>query len=226
MLPAEDLRRHRKQRRNHKLRQRVMEGQLWQQVSGPEAEPGVRAIQRSEERQADHVVEMGVGQEQIAAERRAAAQVLAEQAQARAGVEHQQVLATAHLQAGSVAAVSAMALARASDGTAHAPEPHHEFGMLGQVGSPRLCRPVPRTAPGASPAAPRSIIFRSSIPPDPTKNSCAGCGSARFRDCEPWLNDGCRRAAATPDCGLPRHPARRRHGRPGRADRPGAPETP
>jgi hypothetical protein len=93
---------------------------------------------------------MGVGQEQIAAQRTAPAQVLAEQAQARAGIEHQQVLAAAHLQAGGVAAVSAIALARTGDGTANAPEPHHELGMLGQVGSPRLYRIAPFVSPTSS----------------------------------------------------------------------------
>jgi hypothetical protein len=90
------------------------------------------------------MVEMGVGQEQIAAERFGAAQVVAEQAQARAGVEHQQMLAAMYLQARGIAAVAAMALARASDGAAYAPESHHELGMLGHVGSTYRCCAFPQ----------------------------------------------------------------------------------
>src|SRR5579885_183703 len=102
------------------------------QVAGPDAQPAARVVARGEKRQPDDVVEMRVAEQQVEVGRVAfLLQVLAEQANPRTGVEHQEAAAAAHLDAGGVAAVTGSVRPRCGDTSAHTPEADDEL-RIGQ----------------------------------------------------------------------------------------------
>ena len=80
---------------------------LTRQMPAPELERVALVVGRPEERQADDVIHVGVGEEQVRADRLAVRDHLAaELAQPGAGVEDQPLLPAAHLDTGRVAAVA------------------------------------------------------------------------------------------------------------------------
>src|SRR3546814_784186 len=64
----EDLRRHRKEGGVHELHQDVVQRQLGNQMARPQADAVALVEKRGEERQADDVVVMGVGEEDVSLE--------------------------------------------------------------------------------------------------------------------------------------------------------------
>ena len=131
----------------------------------------------------DNVVEMAVGQEQIDVARALALQLLAQWAQARPGIEDQQMRPAADFQARGVAAVALVAVAGAGDTAAHAPEgdgkgsptspsKNQNPGAMatgkvsaGREALPRLC-PLP-AGKGASMAVARLPGSRQARPREP-----------------------------------------------------------
>src|SRR3546814_8541421 len=88
----EDLRRHRKEGGVHELHQDVVQRQLGNQMARPQADAVALVEKRGEERQADDVVVMGVGAEDVSLEGSVLAELLAERPPARSGGEDQKLV--------------------------------------------------------------------------------------------------------------------------------------
>ena len=113
----------RKQRKAHEPRTASLDAGGRLEVAGPDAQLLALARQRLEERQADDVVEMAMGEEDVGvAPALLVDQRLAEVADAGAGVENQHLVAAADLHAGRVAAIAGGPRPGTRDAAAHAPE--------------------------------------------------------------------------------------------------------
>src|SRR5262249_8560583 len=123
-----------KQRLGHHRARHQRKRAVWQQMSRPPAEPRRRAIGRREERKPREVVRMTEAEEEggvdgLLIER------IAEEPQPGAGVEYEETVAAANLDARRVAAISRRAGAWAGSAAAHAPEAHrnisHQASLAG-----------------------------------------------------------------------------------------------
>src|SRR5579875_2424267 len=82
----------------------------------------------AEERQPGDVIEMRVGEKQIGVDHRPLGiEAAAAHAQAGAGIEDQEMLATTHLEAGGIAALAHIVRPRAGDRAAYAPKFQREL---------------------------------------------------------------------------------------------------
>ena len=91
-------------------------------MTGPDTKSVMGMKHRPEERQADDVIVVRMGQEDIGVEQPLAGQLTAQRAQPSAGIENQQLLTAPHFQAGSVSAITPMLFSRAGDRTPDAPK--------------------------------------------------------------------------------------------------------
>ena len=111
-------------------------------MAGPNADVVARVVTGREERQAVHMIEMGVRVEQVEIARVSGLkQVGAEVAHARAAVEDQQVLAATNFDAGGIAAITRGLGARAGNAAANSPEPNHEIRLRQRQGGPQIQSP-------------------------------------------------------------------------------------
>src|SRR3954463_15628726 len=97
-------------------------------MPGPQPKAVLRLEQRPEERQAAHVIEVGMREIDIGIEARAL-EGPAEVADAGAGIEEQDLVAAAHFERRGIAAITCGARTGAGDRAAHAPEPNRERGL-------------------------------------------------------------------------------------------------
>src|SRR3546814_15840081 len=102
-------------------------------MARPQADAVALVEKRGEERQADDVVVMGVGEEDVSLEGAVLAELLAERPQARSGVEDQQLVAATHLDAGSVAAIPRVTFAWTGDRATGSPKTDKKIWALLQV---------------------------------------------------------------------------------------------
>ena len=153
-----DVERHREEGRLHQLLEHIGEvPPLGGQMAAPELERIALVVGRPEEGQADDVVHVGVSEEKMRADRPAIGDHLAaELAQPSAGIEDQALLATAHLDAGRVAAVTHGRSRSAWDRAAHAPEMNGEA-----VGCPHQWSLSFPRRPIRSPATNRAALLIS-----------------------------------------------------------------
>src|SRR6266446_9085867 len=99
-------------------------------MTGPNPDLAASVVARRKERQSADMVEMRVAVEQVEIGGPAGLhQLVAQQAQAGAAVEHHQVLAAADLHARGVAAVAHRIRPRAGDAAAYSPEPYRVIRM-------------------------------------------------------------------------------------------------
>src|SRR3546814_2985159 len=99
-------------------------------MARPQADAVALVEKRGEERQADDVVVMGVGEEDVSLEGAVLAELLAERPQARSGVEDQQLVAATHLDAGSVAAIPRVTFAWTGDRATGSPRSEEHTSEL------------------------------------------------------------------------------------------------
>ena len=132
----EYLERHWEQRRHHHCAENLADGVLREKMAGPDAkfvlgiEPGYK------KRQADDVVQMGVGKKKVAVDRRFRQQRVAEVAEPGAGIKYQQMFAATDLQARRVAAIADRLRTRTCYAPAHPPEANIKIFIVGQTATP------------------------------------------------------------------------------------------
>jgi hypothetical protein len=101
-------------------------------MTGPDADLAARLVERREERQADDMVEMRVGEEDVGMGRQRLHQLLAEGANAGAGIEDQHPIAATDFDTAGVAAVARIVGAAASNRAADPPEANGKLVGRGQ----------------------------------------------------------------------------------------------
>ena len=123
---GKDLRRHRVKRRAHEVADCLLRVAVRHLVSGPQSERVAAPKGEREERQAEHVVDMCVRQEQVDLRASFVDEGRSKLPKTRARVEDQHHVPATDLDTGSVAAVAYVAGTGDRDTSPHTPEPDEQ----------------------------------------------------------------------------------------------------